>query len=281
MPITDLIYDKTYESGGTISISSSPARILIKSGTYAGFSIGASLDSGLYIEIEDDTTFTSAITVSGDKITLKQGTCVTHQGVLTLAGAECSLISANGSTFNLGATLSGAKCCFDGGGYNTESLDTISVSNSDDILCNVKINTKSGATTNSAIAFSSSTLRCKLYNIMIEDSDHFGVEGDTSSSFNLTTGIYVKDSDSRSIDNPGIGAIVYANNITSNANTRGISTDQDDVIICGNTARNASLGDQIRLGSTSDRAIISGNRAEGITSTGTNAIINNNETGTF
>jgi len=164
MPLEDPIWDTIYATGETITIPSSPYTMLIETGTYTGFTVDAARDSGTYIEIEDNTTFTGTITINGDNVTLNCGTCVTFTNVLVVDGASCSIIMRNGCTpkgFDVNANAD--NFYFDGGGWdtfvngaNTNDAFNIAIGADGAIVKNVACQTSGGGGTSfDAIANSS------------------------------------------------------------------------------------------------------------------------------
>ena len=94
---------------------------LLKTGTYAGFTVGATVDAGVMIHVEDNTIITSDITLDGDNTTIEAGSCFdldTNSADIILNGANCSVFVENGGALHK-ISGTGNKCSFDGRGKDT------------------------------------------------------------------------------------------------------------------------------------------------------------------
>lgn len=280
MPIIDDIYDTIYSTGETISITSSPVRILIQSGTYAGFTIGGTVDGGVLIEVEPNTVFSSALTFSGDNITMRAGTGTTFQGDTTMSGANNAMLCENGCTFDTSFFIQGSKNILDGGGKDTIVTDTVDISSagSDCVICNISLD--SGADATGLNTLESDGARCLFYNIKINDSDGTGFQiaaGNNQkivSCHNVTSGV-------TAIQLNTDANIVFANNLFAVAGQSGVNIDttNDDNIVVSNVIHTTAAGVNITGAGAADN-IVAGNRSEtAVTDSGTSSTVANNETG--
>lgn len=278
MALTDDIYNTIYSSGETVSITTSGARVLLKTGTYAGWTVGAGVTS-FRADIESNTTITSAATFNGTNAFLNCGKCVTFSGRTTFAATGGLFICKNGCEIN-GLFISGNQFSFNGGGFGTV-CNGVTGSRAIEIdpgldatICNTSVHDlPGGAGAGLPILVRSGANRSLIYNVKFIDSDTNAIE--TYSDFNNIINNIIVDADSYgiSIAAGSDNNIIYGNNIKPAS--RGFSTNTDNSIFCANIDQSTS-----DLISGSD-SIFSGNRSGNTYSGGTGDIVSNNEVGAF
>ena len=243
----------------------------VKSGTYAaGFTVST---NNAYIYIEPGTVIEDAITLSGTGITLVFGAQCDIQGLITVSGANCSILCQNGVDM-VGVTASGASLLFDGGGWDTlidggTTRTAFTVTSADAILKNFAAQTTAGGG-NSFTGIEGNGVRQTISRIKIVDSDFDGISH--YSAYGLIEGCVILGADQDGISIQGPEMRVLGNYIIA-AGRDGIRVGGggDNTVIVGNTVKDPT-SDPIELLANGDNCVVVANRFDGA--------INDNGTGT-
>jgi len=279
MPITDMIYDNIHSSGASININSAPVYDRMLSGTFSGFTIGSGITQGVLLEIEPDTTISTATVIQGSNITLWCRGCLTVSGLLTMSGDNNSVICGNGSSFS-GLKFDGSLCYFNGGGSDTlvngalanHGIE-ISSSAQDNVAENFAIQT-TGSTAFNAIDIQGDNN--KVFKFIVNDSgdECCVISGDN----NLLSGFITKGSDNDSIViNGGSNNIITLFNVKDMDGSNGINLtgDSDCNIVTAGINQFATS-----IGGSCDSNIVSGNRiVSAVSDSGVDSISGNNDVG--
>lgn len=187
--------------------------------------------------VHPGATISGTITVSVDDVSIELMTGCTVTGQINWNGANGSIECENGCNFDAQIILSGTLAdsfSFNGGGFGTLCEDLINVADGNAIVQSASIDSKTGATTRSAIAVGSDT-NIILTNLNIINSDDIGLAGATAASDHIFSFNTVQNADS-------VGCFV--------AGTR--------LIAIGNLIKAVS-GDGIEIDLTGDDSVVGSN----------------------
>jgi hypothetical protein len=209
----------------------------VQQGTYAaGVTVAT---NNVYIFFEPGTVVQAAMTFSGDGITVVLGAQCDVQGLITLSGANGSLI-CHGGVDTDGLLISGNNCFHDGGGWDTlhnggTANNGITITGTDCIVQNCSVQTTAGTG---------------------DDLDGVSIEA----ARGTVRGVKVIDSTERGIFIPAAGAVdsLIESCTVLGADSNGIDTKAPRTRIIGNYVI-AAGNDGIQVGATADDSIVVGN----------------------
>lgn len=254
----------------------------VKQGTYAA---GVTVDTdNVYIFFEPGTVVQAAMTFSGDGITVVLGAQCDVQGLITLSGANGSLI-CHGGVDTDGLLIAGNNCYHDGGGWDTlhagaAAVDGIQITGTDAIVQNCAASTTAGGG-NELDSVSVEGARCSVLQVKVPDSDsraiNIAVSGATDA---LIQGCVILGADDVGI-RIGAPRARILNNFVIATGSLGISTTStgDNTVINGNIVQDPT-GDPIDISASSEDCVIVGNRTDGAVddNSGTSTVASNEET---
>ena len=255
----------------------------VKSGTYAaGFTVDTDTNNA-YIYIEPGTVIEDAITLSGAGITLVFGAQCDIQGLITVSGANCSILCQNGVDM-VGVLASGASFLFDGGGWDTlinggTARKAFTVTSADGIIKNFAAQTTAGGG-NSFTGIEGNGVRQTMSRIKIVSSDHDGIV--QYAAYGLIEGCMILGADRDAISIFTAEMRVLGNYIiaTGQDGIR-VSGDGDNSVIVGNIVKNAT-GETINLLANGDNCVVVANRVDGaVSDSSTGSTVANNDATAF
>ena len=251
---------------------------LLKTGTYAGFTVGATVDAGVMIHVEDNTIITSDITLDGDNTTIEAGSCFdldTNSADIILNGANCSVFVENGGALHK-ISGTGNKCSFDGRGKDTlinsdTDGDTIEVTGTHFLIGNCSAQASSQA---GVVATFDLRSKAIAYSCKVVDSDERGFEI-AGTNAKVINGYYITGAaGSKSIDLGATGGIAYECNVTG----FNWEIDAADCIITNSLSRSGTCN----LTASAVDSIMSACRLlNAPTDSGTGNVVSNHEVGAF
>jgi hypothetical protein len=257
--------------------------MLVKSGTYSTLTVSTNL---AYIFLEPETTFTGAIVLSGDHVTLVVGAGSDVQGLVTLSGNNNSLICQNGVDLD-GISCTGDYPFVDGGGWETVS-DAGTAATSIDlngalygIVQNIACNTTSGSGGgNNAARMRGASTGSIFKNIKVIDSDNIGIVAEPSGGQGQVIGCTILGADGQGIQVNGPECRIIDNYIVD-AGDDGISfeTSGDNSTCTGNIVKDHGAN-AIEITVNAENCVVVGNRTDGAVSdgSGTSTVASNDVT---
>jgi len=235
------------------------------------------------IVVEPATTFSGAVVLSGNNITLVLGSGSAMSGLVTLSGANCSLICENGVSL-VGILTSGADGYVDGGGWDTianggTARNGITISGADCIVENIAtVTTAGGGSDYDGIHVQSGGDRAIIRNVQVTDSDDDGIyiAGDDV----LVEGCVMLGSDAHGIV-PAAPRSRILGNYLINVGGIGIATGSggDDSVMNGNIIKDQN-NEPWYIDASSENCVLVGNRGDGagVDNSGTSVVAHNDET---
>lgn len=190
--------------------------MLIKGGAYSTLTVAT---DDAYIFVEPGATFSGAIVLDGDNITLVTAGNVAISGTVTLSGANCVFL-AQGKTTTAGLVMTGAGCFHDGGGEGTvhdggTANDGIDMGDGNRVQ-NCTANTDGGGGQAFVAVDAADAHNGWLVNVRVTDSDGVGV---------LISGndFYMSGVDVRAADGAGIQTTAVRTRLIGNYVRSGVA----------------------------------------------------------
>jgi hypothetical protein len=203
------------------------------------------------------------------------------QALITLSGANCSLICQNGVDID-GISATGNFYLIDGGGWETlvdggTTRIAIDLTGTDGLIKDIACQTTAGQG-NAFYGLSWTGANTRIVRVRVVDADDRSITG--SGADNLIEGCEVLGSDDRGIFCSGPRTRIVGNYIIATGGD-GIQMggNGDDSTIIGNVVKDAT-GDSIGITANAENCVVVGNRLDGAVNdaSGTSTVASNDTT---